>query len=172
LFEQFLGQILRLVNDEHGFPALLDLPEQKFADERDGSQPVASLDVEAEFSRDGLHQPVRVQRRVEDERGGKHAVELFEQRAAQRRLARADLAGELHEALALADAVKQVIIRFAVSPAVKQKTRVRRKVERRQFQSIVFQIHTGFLAEIAPRETKRVVQASRLLFPASRRKQA
>ena len=37
------------------------------------------------------------------------AVELFEQRAAKRRLARADLAGELHEALALADAVKQMI---------------------------------------------------------------
>ena len=42
------------------------------------------------------------------------AVELFQQRAAKRRLARADLAGELHEALALADAVKQMIERLAV----------------------------------------------------------
>jgi hypothetical protein len=38
LFEQVLGQILRLVNDEHGFLALLDLFQQKFADGRDGVQ--------------------------------------------------------------------------------------------------------------------------------------
>ena len=155
LFEQFLGQILRLVYDEHRFPALLDLFEQKFADERDGSQPVAALDVEAEFGRDGLHQPVRVQHRVEDERGGKQAVELFEQRAAKRRLARADFARELHEALALADAVKQMIVRLTVPPALKQKTRIRREVERRLFQTIVFQIHAGFLAEIAPAGNKK-----------------
>ena len=59
LFEQFLGQILRLVNDEHGFLAVLDLLEQKFADGRDGFQPVAALDVQAEFRRDGLHQTRR-----------------------------------------------------------------------------------------------------------------
>ena len=52
-------------------------------------------------------------------------------RAAKRRLARADFAGELHKALALADAVKQMVERLAMLPAVKKKARVRREVERR-----------------------------------------
>ena len=77
----------------------------------------------------------------------KCVVELFEQRAAQRRLARAHLAGELDEALALADAVKQMIDRLAMFRAVKQEARVRRDVERRLRQAVVIQIHARLSAK-------------------------
>ena len=131
LFEQFVGQILRLVNDQHHVLALLDLIEQKFVDGRERAVPVQVLDVQAEFRANGLHQFVRVQHGVEDEGGGKMNVELPQHRAADRRLARADFAGELHEALALPDAVKQMVVRLAMLPALKQEARVRREVERR-----------------------------------------
>jgi hypothetical protein len=47
------------------------------------------------------------------------AVELFQQRTAEGGLARADFARELDEPFTLADAIKQMVERFAVLPAVK-----------------------------------------------------
>ena len=67
------------------------------------------------------------------------AVELPQHRAADRGLARADLAGELHVALPLANAVEQMIERLAMLFGEKKKARIRRDVERRQRQSIVIQ---------------------------------
>jgi hypothetical protein len=61
--------------------------------------------------------------------------------AVKGRLARAHLAGELDETLPLADAVKQMIDRFAVFRAVKKKSRVRRDVKRRLSQTIIIQVH-------------------------------
>ena len=58
-------------------------------------------------------------------------VELLQQRAAQRRLARAHLAGELDKTLPLANAVKQVVERLAMPGTVEKEVRVRRDVERR-----------------------------------------
>ena len=57
-------------------------------------------------------------------------VQLLQHRAAKGGLARADFAGQLDKALALADAVEQVVERFPVLGAVKQEPRVRRDVER------------------------------------------
>ena len=114
LFEQIFRQILRLVNDKHRLLAVLDLLQQKFADGRNRFQPVLALHVQPEFRRDGLHQFIRVQHRVQDQRRGKMRVQLLQQRAAQRRLARADLARELHKTLALADAVEQMVERLAM----------------------------------------------------------
>ena len=78
------------------------------------------------------------------------AIELFEQRAAQSRLAGADFARQLHEAFPLADAVKQMIERLAVFGAVKQKPRVRRDVERRLAQAVIVQVHDSLLAKNGP----------------------
>ncbi len=85
--------------------------------------------------------------RIHDQGGGIMSVELFQQGPAQGRFARADFAGELHKALALADAVEQMIERLAVLGAVKKEARVRRDVERRLLQSIKLQIHPELLAE-------------------------
>ena len=115
LFEQVVGQILRLVNDEHAIPAVLDLVQQKFVDESRGfpagrgpSPPGRIRSAMAFINSSALITGFRISA-VE-----KRLVELFQQRAAQRRLARADFAGELDKALALADAVKQMIDRLAV----------------------------------------------------------
>ena len=119
LFEQFLGQILRLVNDEHGFPALPGLFQQKFADGRDAS----SRSRPRFAGRIPLRWPSSIHprsHRVQNDRGGKMAVELLQHGSAQRRLARAHLAGELDEALALADAVQQVVVCLPVMPVVKE----------------------------------------------------
>ena len=133
LFKQVFGQILRLVNDEHGVPALFDLFQQKLIDERQGVQPIQSRwptgrpnSVAMAFINSSA-----LSTGIQNQRGGIPAVELFQHRAAQRRLARAHLAGKLHETLALADAVKQMVQRFAVLAALEKKTRVRREVERR-----------------------------------------
>src|SRR5665213_536428 len=85
------------------------------------------------------------------------SVEMFQQRPAQGRLARADLAGELHKALALADAIEQMIERLAMLGAVKQEARVRRDVERRLLQSIKLQIHARLLTETCGRWKRKKI---------------
>jgi hypothetical protein len=88
-------------------------------------------------------------------------VQLFQQRAAQRRLARADLARELDEALAFADAVEQMIERLAMLGTVEKKARVRRDVERRLIQSVEFQIHERLVAEIRPAGKEKVLRGAK-----------
>ena len=131
LFEQFVGEILRLVNDQHHILALLDLIEQKIVDGRKRVMPVQIFDVQTEFRANGPHQFIRIQHRVEDDGDGKINVELPKHRTADRGLARADFAGKLHKTLALPNAVKQMVVRLAMLLALKQEARVRREVERR-----------------------------------------
>ena len=92
---------------------------------------------------------------IEDQRGGKIAVELFEHRAAEGGLARADFAGHLDKAFALANAVKQMVEGFAMLRAVKQEPRVRRDVERRLGQAVIVQIHAAISAITVPRVERR-----------------
>src|SRR5436190_15177393 len=72
-------------------------------------------------------------------------AQFIQHRPAKRRLARADFARELDESLPLANAVKQMIKRFAMLRAVKQEPRVRRDRERRFVQPVIFQIHNNSL---------------------------
>jgi len=60
LFEQILGQILRLVHDQDGFLAGQSLLQQKIADGRDGFQAVQPLDIQAIFRGDGPHEFIGV----------------------------------------------------------------------------------------------------------------
>src|SRR5271163_2020009 len=87
------------------------------------------------------------------------AVEFFQKRAAQSGFARADFAGELDKSLSLADSVKQMVEGLAMLAAVEKKARVRRDVERRLLQSVVFQIHAGLLAENATQRQPKVFTA-------------
>jgi len=136
LFQQILRQILRLVHNQDRFFAGQSLFQQKVGDASHRFHPILAFHFESKFGGDGFHQFIAAHHRVQDQRRGKTCVELFQQRAAERRLARAHLAGELHEALALADPVEQMIERLAVLGAVEKKARVRRDVERREFQSV------------------------------------
>ena len=155
LFEQVFRQILRLVNDQHGFLALLDLLQKKFADGRDRFQP-----VKCRFTSRPNSVAMAFINSSAFKTGFKiSAVENCPSSCSssarhKRRLARADFAGELDETLALADAVKQMVERLAMFRAVEKKARVRRDVERRLFQSVKLQIHARFLAQSAPRQRK------------------
>ena len=70
-------------------------------------------------------------------------AKLVEEGAAKRGFAGADFAGELDKALALTNAVEQVVEGFAMARAVKQEARIWSDVERRFFQAVIFQIHAG-----------------------------
>src|SRR5216117_3204541 len=79
------------------------------------------------------------------------SVELLEHRTAQRGLACAHFAGQLDKALALANPVEEMIVSLPVLRAVKQKPWIRRNVERRLCQAVMFEIHVCLLlAERVP----------------------
>ena len=122
LFEHGFVQILRFIDDQHRLFALLDLAQQKFVEDRERIEPIQiqPLHRQTEFRGDRLHELVGVQRGIQNQRRGVRAIELLEHRAAQRGFARADFAGELDETLALANAVKQMVQRFAMLRTVKQ----------------------------------------------------
>ncbi len=150
MFEQFIRQVLGFINQQHGFLAPLHLLEKKLVDDSQSVEAIQAVDRQAELDCDGLYHLLRAEDRIEDQRGGIMTVELFEQRPAERRFARADFARELDKALALADAVEQVIIRLAVLRAVKQEARVGRNIKRGFFQPVIIQVHAHFLAQKVP----------------------
>ena len=76
-----------------------------------GLQLVARDD--AEVLEDPLQQILFGQERIQHQRRERRAIDLLEQRAAQRRLAGADVAGDDDEALAPADGVLQQVERVA-----------------------------------------------------------
>ena len=77
LFEQFIRQVLRLVDDERHVASLLQLIEQKMIDDLDCLKTVLALHLEAELHRDGLDELVGAQDGVQDERGGKFVTKLY-----------------------------------------------------------------------------------------------
>ena len=66
---------------------------------------------------------------------------MFEHGAAKGGLAGPDFAGDLDKAFALANAVKEMVERFAMLEAEEEKTGVRGDVKRRFFQTVILQIH-------------------------------
>ena len=96
-----------------------------------------------ELVADGGEQLLGAERRVQDDGGAGARRQLLEKAAADRGLARADLAGELHESPLAAHAVEQVRERLAVLRAQVQKARVGREREGELPQAEVLQIHAG-----------------------------
>ena len=149
MLQLVVGQILRLVDDQHRVAARRGLFDEKPVQHRARLQHAESRRCEAKFDGDGLHQQVRVRRRIEDERAGPGITERFEHRPADCRFARANLAGQLHEALPLANAVEQMVEGLAMFRAEKKKPRIGRHLERRFLQAVIFQIHAGCLTKNA-----------------------
>ncbi len=95
-----------------------------------------------ELSQNGSQQLFAVHARVEDQsRAVLLVVELLQQRAAQSRLARADLARDLDEPLPLTQPEEKVIERLPVLLAEEQEARVRRDVERRLPKAVEVVVH-------------------------------
>ena len=136
MFEQFVGQILRLVDDEHRFLAALDLLEEELVNDRQRIQPIQAVYRQAIFLGNRLNQFAGVHDWVQDQRRSVMVVQLLEHRAAKRRLARPDLAGHLNKALALANSVEQVVERFPVLGTVEQSQRKARGDRRNLFRGM------------------------------------
>ena len=94
---------------------------------------------------DVLEHAVPRQRRVVDVGYGMLVVEPLEERAQQRRLAGADLAGEDDEALALADAVDELGQRFAVARRLEEELRIRRGTEWCLAEPVELEVHDIYL---------------------------
>jgi hypothetical protein len=141
LFEQLVRQVLRFVDDEHGNLVLFHLAEEKFIQHRHRFQSVQPKHLKPKLHHDRFVQKFSVQHRIQDQGGRIFVPQFIQQSAAECGLSRAYLPGQLNKPFPLANAVQQMIERFAVLGAIKQKTRVRRYVKRRLFQAIVFKVH-------------------------------
>ena len=140
-------QILRLVNNQHRVLVALDLLKQKAVDLRHRFQAVQALDLQIQLHGNGLDQLIGVQHGIEDQGGGKFGAKLFQQGAAEGGFARADLAGQLDKALALANAVEQMVEGLAMLGAEKQEPRIGCNVKGRFLQPVIFQVHALELSQ-------------------------
>ena len=96
----------------------------------------------AEFGEQRREHLDAVQERIEDQRRLRlFAIELFDQIAAERRLARARLAGHEHEAFAIVDAVQELAFRFAILLRVEDEPRIRRQRERLVGEAVKLLVH-------------------------------
>lgn len=139
LFEEVVGHVLRFVDDENGVLVLVDEAEEEFVEEGGGFEAVEveAADIEAEFHGDGFDEAIAVEHGVEDEGGFPLGPELFEHGAADGGLASANFAGELNESLALPDAVKQVIVGFAMLRTEEQEPWIRSNIKWWLVQAII-----------------------------------
>ncbi len=142
LLENLGGKVLGLVDDQHRRPAFGVGVQQEGVDPID--QPLDALATlrmgDAELIANGGEQLLGGQLRVEDEGDVGFRRKLFEEAAADRRLAGADLAGQQDEA-AMVDAEQQVRERVAVLLAHVQIAGVGRDRERWLVEAEVAVVH-------------------------------
>ena len=145
LLEHVEAEILCFV-DEHDGPAassmgLQQIVVQGITQHLHAPRPLRVDDVQ--FVAQGLHQLDGIESRVQNQ-GHVHVIrQLLQQGVAQRRLARADLAGKGHEPTPLPNAVEQVGQSFLVPTAEVEETRVRGDREREIIQVKVTGVHRG-----------------------------
>ncbi len=159
LLQRLVGEVLRLVHDQHHAQAPgvgVDQEGVERIDQRlERIAPAGKVDLQ--LLGDALEQLDRSQARIEHQ-GHAHVVgQLLQQQPAQRGLSRAHLAGELHEtaAAALADAVEQVRQRVAVALAQEDEARIGRDRERRFAQAVEVEVHAVHKAGVKSDAVKR-----------------
>ncbi len=96
---------------------------------------------DAEVQQDPLQQVLFGEKRIQHERGERRSIDLFEQGAAERGLAGADVTGHDNEALAPSDGVLKQIERVGVRLAPVEVLRIRRQAERLFGKSVKIFVH-------------------------------
>ena len=96
---------------------------------------------DAEVEQDLAQQLLDRQERIQDQRRERRLVELLEQRAADRRLAGADVAGEDDEAFRAADRLQQAGDGLVVRLAAVEEARVGREREGRLYEAVELLVH-------------------------------
>src|SRR5690242_17167057 len=79
LLQQFQSQVLRLVNDQNGVLSLVYQLQKKSVQRGDRFQPVQAFDIEPKLHRDRLHEQIRIERRVQNQRRLKLTAQLLQQ---------------------------------------------------------------------------------------------
>src|SRR5256885_1448959 len=150
LLEHRQRQVLRLVDDQHRARAQRNQRQQEVVERVDQlllghvrEAPRLRLlpRDDAEVLQDALQQILFGEEWIQDERRERRSIDLLEQRAAQRRLAGADVAGDDDKAFAPADGVLQQIERIGVRLAAIQVLRVRREAERLLREPVIALVH-------------------------------
>jgi hypothetical protein len=132
LLEHVRGQVLRLVDDDDDAPPVAVRGEQPAVERVDhllGAGPIRLVQAEAELLADGEQELGGGHARIENHRDIGVLRDARQQRAHDRGLAGAHLAGQLNETAGLVDAVEQVRQRLRVTLAQVQIARVRRDRE-------------------------------------------
>ena len=141
LLEHLGGEVLRLVHDQQRRQVSPEALDQE-AVQREQVLGLGAADLlDAELVEQHAEEVERLEARVEDEGGRGLAVELREQRVQQRGLARADLAGEQHEALAGAHRVDEGRQPFAMGVPEDQEGRIRGHLEGAANEPVVLVVH-------------------------------
>src|SRR5438876_11716928 len=96
---------------------------------------------DAEILEDALEQILLGEKWIEHERSVGRAIDRLEQRPAQRRLSRADVAGDDHEAFAAPDRILQQLERAGVRRAPIEKLRIGRQTERLLGKPVIALVH-------------------------------
>src|SRR5581483_1932418 len=172
LLEHRHRQVLRLVDDEHGARLQRHEAQQEvvervdqllFARRRQASVARVLARDDAEVLQDALEELLFGEKRIQHERRERRPIDLFEQRAAQRRLPRADVAGDGDEPFAAPNRVLQQIERVRVRLAPVQILRVRRQTERLLREPVVALVHDYWaLTPTMTRGVSRMTSSTRL----------
>src|SRR5690606_4860652 len=142
LLEQLGTERLRLVDDQHDAAALGVRLQEVAVQRGDQLSRRGFLRIwDAQLLADVLEKIPRRELRIEDQRDLGLLGKLLEEAADQRRLARADLAGELDEAAAFGDAVDQMSERVGMPAAQVEVPRIRRDRERFLVEPEEFRVH-------------------------------
>jgi len=119
LFERGDGKVLRLVDDQQAAAAGARFFVQETLDRAQRGGLVVPVDDQAERVRDDVDDLLAVELAGHDlRRGEARRIDRRHEVRDERRLARADLAGDDHEALALREAIAEVGQRLAVRLAL------------------------------------------------------
>ena len=149
LLQRLGRKVLRLIHNQHHAQTLGVGIEQIDIEDIDQALETAATvaDVEFQFLADRLEQFHRRKFRMKHQRDARILGQLFKQQPAQRGLAGADLARELHEtaAAALADAIKQMRKRVPVALGQEYVARVGSDRKRRLFEAVKLKVHTDTL---------------------------
>ena len=141
LLQRLGREVLRLVHDQQHAAAIALLLEQELVELVEQLGARAALREQPELRADRAQQILRREHRIEDEGDFGVAAQAFEQRAAERGLAGADLAGHRDEALSLLDPIQDVRERFAVRRREEEEARIRGQGERLFTQTVERGIH-------------------------------
>ncbi len=141
LLEHLVAQVLRLVDDQEHLASLRVLLDQELVERRQDFRLAHPERAVAELDQHGLQELDRRDLRLVELRDHDVLVDLLEEALDQRRLARADFAGDHHEAVREPDGRFHVRLRTGVDLAQVEEGRVRAEAERQVGELEVFEVH-------------------------------